>query len=256
MELKLSDIFEYMKQIDALLEEKIAKRMESEPEDPYQSPQTNELITSFAKAQTEYPRIGNNKINPFFKSEFADYNSIMSEVRPVLSKNGLVLTQYTVINKVTGERLLHSRLMHSSGQWIETREKILPEKNDDQKWASTVTFKKRHQAMALLNITIDKDKYDDDAEENMRETRMNDANGTRTNHNYTTQDQTYQSINAHQYGELNMLLKGWPDLCKAILTTYKISTLADLPIDKYDHVKNQVLKNIEQRSRGTKPVQS
>ena len=84
MELKLSDIFEYMKQIDALLEEKIAKRMESEPEDPYQSPQTNELITSFAKAQTEYPRIGNNKINPFFKSEFADYNSIMSEVRPVV----------------------------------------------------------------------------------------------------------------------------------------------------------------------------
>ena len=176
--------------------------------DPYQSEQTNELIGALAKAQAEYPSIGNNRTNPFFKSEYADYDSIMCLIRPLLAKNGLVLKQYTSIDDERATRTLHTRLCHASGQWTESRERIVPEKNDDQKWASTVTFKKRHQAMALLNITIDRDKYDDDAESNVQQSRMEDRRGTASNYSYQPSEQPYETVNALEYGELGESLKG------------------------------------------------
>lgn len=252
--MKPAEMLEFIKQVNTLIEDETQKRLSRKTEDPYQSGQTAELVTALAKAQGEYPSIGNNKVNPFFKSEYADFDSIMSGIRPVLSKNGLVLSQYTVIDQETGGRTLHSRLMHSSGQWIESRERIIPEKNDDQKWASSVTFKKRHQAMAILNITIDRDKYDDDAEGNMQETRVNDFKGTAPNYDYTNKSQPYDTVNALELGQLQQALQGWPDLCKLILDRYKISTLADLPRAKYAHVITQIRANIDQRKKGTTPA--
>lgn len=252
MDIRLSEITEYMQQIDKLVEEKLAKRLESLPEDPYQSPMVNELVAALAKAQTEYPQIGQNRLNPYFKTEYADYDVIMCVIRPLLAKNGLTLFQFTKLISPSNERILHTQLYHSSGQWKETRERIIPEKNDDQKWACTITFKKRHQAMALLNITIDKDRYDDDAEANVQESRKAELNGTDINHNYQPQDQPYATINAHQYGELSSILKGWPDIADAVMRRYKISALADLPSAQYDYVKTQVNANIENRKKGSK----
>lgn len=221
--------------------------------DPYQSECTNELDASLSKAQGEYKTIANNRMNPFFKSEYADFNAIMSTVLPILSKNGLCLRQFTKSDD-SGGTTLHTRLSHSSGQWCESRCRIVPAKNDDQAWASTITYKKRHQAMALLGITIDRDASDDDAEENMKPVRINDLRGTAVNHTYTPSDQTYETINAHERDQLASALAGWPDIAKSILSSYKIGSLADLPRAKYAHVIKQVRSNIDQRKSGSTPT--
>lgn len=251
----LKELLSFVKDIRELIAEEVALAKEQTVPDPYQSAQTNELDAAMAKALGEYSSIGNNRVNPFFKSEYADYDTIMTAIRPILAKHGLSLRQYTVIDKETGGgRVLHTRVCHSSGQWAESRERIIPEKNDDQKWASTITFKKRHQAMAILNITIDKDKYDDDAEENMKVARLNDLRGTSINHNYESYDKPAETINKLEYEELARILQGWPDLCQDIQRHYKISSLGDLPKASYAHVKAQVLRNIEARTKGTTPA--
>jgi len=251
METNLQDIKLFMDQLSEAIDKIVDKRMTMRPVDRYQSDQLNELVAALAKAQTEYPSIGKNRTNPFFKSEYADFDSIMNAIRPVLSKNGLVLSQFTVIDIDSQSRTLHTRLFHASGQWMESRQRIVPEKNDDQKFASSVTFNKRHQAMAILNITISDDMYDDDAERNVQDSRMADIKGTATNHNYQPNEQRYETVNAHEHAQLQEALKGWPDLAKAIMNTYKISSLADLPREKYAHVIKQIRTNIEQRTKGT-----
>jgi len=241
----------FVRQINEMVDQRANEKLAVKVKDPYQSEQINELVTALAKAQGDYQVIGKNKTNPFFKSQFADYDSIMSSVRPFLSKNGLVLSQYTVIDSDTRTRTLHSRLMHASGQWIESRETITPEDNNDQKWASTLSYKKRHQAMAILNITISDDPTDDDAETNMQQTRVEQFRGTAINHNYSPADQPEETINTHEHKQLSQALQGWPDMCKAILDRYKISTLADLPKNKYEHVIKQIRVNVEQRTKGS-----
>jgi hypothetical protein len=178
----------------------------------------------------------------------------MNSIRPTLSKNGLALIQVTVIDPETGSRTLHTKVMHSSGQWIESRQRIIPEKNDDQKFASSVTFNKRHQAMSILNITISDDKYDDDAEENMKETRLSNAAGTAINHNYSNNDQDYAPITRAQYEQLAQAVGAWPDLVKEIKDKYKISTLDELPRNYYDTVYDIALRRIDLRKNGTKPA--
>lgn len=254
MDLKLSEITEFMKQVSDLVDLGIAKSIASQVKDPYQSDQINELVAAMAKAHGEYPSIGKNRVNPFFKSEYADFDSIMNSIRPTLSKNGLALVQVTVIDPNTGSRTLHTKVMHSSGQWMESRQRIIPEKNDDQKFASSVTFNKRHQAMSILNITISDDKYDDDAEENMKETRLNDRAGTATNHNYSNKDQEYAPLTKAEYDKLAQAVGPWPDMVKAIKDKYRIASLDELPRAYYDTVYRQVLVNIEARKTGTKPA--
>jgi len=252
-EMKSFEMIEFAKQINQLVDERVKKVMEekAQQDTPYQSAETAELITALAKAYLEYPAVTHNKSNSYLKSGYADFDAIMAVIRPVLAKNGLVLNQFTTVNPVNSAKTLHTQICHSSGQWKESRERIIPMKADDHSWASTVSYKKRHQAMALLNITISEDSSDDDAETNMKTARQQEMRGTATNHTYSNADQPYETVNVHEHGQLNQALQGWPDLCKLLLENYKISSLADLPRAKYAHVIRQIRTNIEQRKKGT-----
>jgi hypothetical protein len=131
--------------------------------DSYESRETNEINAALAKAQGEFPKIGYNKENPYFKSQYVDLDTIVTSIRPALSKSGLSFTQQTKINE-EGSTILHTRLRHASGQWIESRARILPPKNDPQSYASTLTYMKRYSLMSLIGITASNDASDDDAE--------------------------------------------------------------------------------------------
>jgi hypothetical protein len=250
----LADMVRSYKEIREIVELELQQERGKEVEDPYQSEQINELITALAKAQGEYQSIGKNRVNPFFKSQYADFDSIMDTIRPILSKNGLALIQVTVIDPTTRSRTLHTKVAHSSGQWIESRQIIIPEKNDDQKFASSVTFNKRHQAMSILNITISDDKYDDDAEENMKETRLNERAGTAINHRYSNDDQEYAPITKDEYDRLAQIVAPWPDMVEEIKNRFKISAISELPRKYYNHVFSQILERIKTRKAGTKPA--
>jgi hypothetical protein len=55
------------------------------------SEQINELATALAKAQAEMKNAKLNKVNPHFKSRYADLAEIRDTVTPSLSKNGIAV---------------------------------------------------------------------------------------------------------------------------------------------------------------------
>jgi hypothetical protein len=81
-----------------------------------QSEQINELAAALAKAQGMMGSAAMNRINPHFKSKYADLSSVFDAMRGPLSANGLSTVQTMSI----GERhmILRTTLMHTSGQFI------------------------------------------------------------------------------------------------------------------------------------------
>jgi hypothetical protein len=248
---------QWMEQLEFLraLKELIKKEAEeiaesSHTEDPYQSPKTNELNAARAKAALDYPKIGFNQENPYFKSSYTDLDGIMMLVRPVLAKHGLSVEFKTVI-KQDGSTELRTRLLHSSDQWSETRARIIPTKNDQQSYASALTYMKRHQAMALLNITISDDWSDDDAERNMAPVRDGAKSGTAINTKYNPKEQSGSVITKEQLDELEYELGEFPDIAQMVLDGLKIESLADMPKSKFQ-VSAQRIREIKNARLGVK----
>lgn len=214
------------------LDAKVSSLVSRNLEDPYESKDTKDLNAAMAKAYLEYPVIGANRQNSYFKDDYADLNVIMTKIRPILAKHGLTLVQRTIINN-DGVTMLHSRIWHTSGQWIETRARVIPTKNDPRTYASLLSYMKRYQAMAILNITVVDDVNDDDAELEMAHTREVLAKGTSKNKNYKQKEESHQTISKEQLEELEYELAEYIDIAEMLMDAYRIQTLADLPKSKY-----------------------
>lgn len=243
---------ELIKQFSDYINKEVADRIAQwAPENPYQSKETKDIDEAFSKAQLEYPSIFPDKRNAWEQTDYAEFNTIMEKIRPVMAKNGLALSQFTVINGNEGGRVLHTRLRHASGQWFESREKIIPEKNDDATYASTLMYKKRHQAMALLGITVRDDKYDDDAAVATLESRKMFAKGTELNTKYDPRNESPETINAHELEELKYELGQYPEIGEDLMKTLRIQSLQDMPKSKYRAAVEKV-RNITLARNGLK----
>src|SRR5580692_9482507 len=60
---------------------------------PTRSDVINDLATALAKAQSEMKVADLNKVNPYFKSRYADFTSVVETSRSSLTKHGLSVTQ-------------------------------------------------------------------------------------------------------------------------------------------------------------------
>ena len=198
--------------------------------DPYESDNVADLVAALSKAQGDYPSIGADRENPYFKSSYADLDMILRSVKPMLKANGLFFSQTTRFT-ADGGNMLHSRIYHSSGQWIESRARLLPAKNTIQDYGSTLTYNRRYQAMAILGITVAHDPSDDDAEVAMIQHRDIIAKGP--SNKYNPKDQSHETITREQIEELEYELAEVPDLAEHVLDKLQIQSLADMPKSKY-----------------------
>lgn len=230
------EINEFSKVIDAvtkLFEKKITKEITAVIEkntvkpSMYQSEKIAELAKAFSKAQSEYNNVAYNRENPYFKSQYADLHAILKAIRPAFAANGLSFYQYTEISDGTGATILRTRLMHSSGQWIETKSRLVPAKNDQQTYGSTLTYQKRYSAMTILGITASNDMTDDDAEIAMVSSRDIIAKGP--SNKYNPKEQSHECITKEQLEEMEYELVGHTQLAEDILDKMHIQSLADLP---------------------------
>lgn len=216
----------------AVLTEKIETLLQKPREDAYSSPELKDLYAALAKAQGEYPTISPNRENPYFKSAYTDLDGVLRVIRPVLSRNGLGFMQQLRINE-EGMTILHSILSHASGQWMESRQRVLPPKNDAQTLGSTLSYLKRYAAMSLLGITISLDIADDDAEAAMVQNKEMFAKGTSINHGYNAKQQSYEPITKEQLEELEYELEGNEDIAEKVLDGLQIQSLCDMPKTKF-----------------------
>lgn len=241
-------VLKLVEELKNLQQEKEAWLSLPKKEEQYRSPEIKDLVAALAKAQGAYPSIGADRENPYFKSNYADLDMILKSIRPMLSQNGLSVTQDTRFSD-DGQTVLHTRLYHSTGQWIETRARILPIKNTPQEYGSCLSYMKRYSVMALLGVTVAKDPSDDDAEVAMVHTREMIAKGP--SNKYNPKDQSHETITKEQIDELEYELVEAPDLAEMVLDKLQIQSLADMPKSKY-MVSLQRIREIKQKRAGAK----
>jgi hypothetical protein len=114
----------------------------------------NEIASALAKAQASMKNAALNKVNPHFKSKYADLAGIRDTVIPDLAKNGIAVVQ--TIDTRDGNLVMLTRLIHAGGQWIESLCPI-PAGSDMQKMGSAITYARRYSLSAICGIAADED---------------------------------------------------------------------------------------------------
>lgn len=114
-----------------------------------------ELAKALAAAQGEFTNPTKDRTNPHFKNKYATLDSMQTATRTILAKHGLSIVQLPTMTPS-----LITRLMHSSGQFIESETPIASNLKP-QEYGSALTYMRRYAYAAILNITADED---DDAE--------------------------------------------------------------------------------------------
>jgi len=121
----------------------------------YQSEQVTELFSALSKAQSEMKALPFDKKNPHFGNEYASLAATQEGARMPLSKNGLALIQS--VQTEGDDYFVETRIIHSSGQWIGSKLKLLIFKKDMQGIGSATTYAKRYAAQAILGLSGDED---------------------------------------------------------------------------------------------------
>lgn len=116
------------------------------------------LAAALAKAQSQISGAVKDAANPFFKSKYADLESVWQACRKPLTDNNLSVTQ---TSRYTEHGLmLVTTLLHSSGEWIAGEMPVLVKDNSPQAQGSGLTYARRYALAALVGIY----QTDDDGE--------------------------------------------------------------------------------------------
>lgn len=113
------------------------------------------LAAALAKAQADMKNATLNKVNPHFKSKYADLAEIIDTTRSVLAKHGLSVTQTTEIRE--SSLVLVTTLLHTSGQSIRGEYPLPMVLDKPQVMGSALTYARRYSLAAICNISAEED---------------------------------------------------------------------------------------------------
>ena len=116
----------------------------------------NELAAALSKAQGKFTAVAKSSDNPFFKSKYAALPDVVQAAAPILSEQGLALTQWIGHNEA-GQDILTTYLLHSTGQYLCDVMVLRLTKQDAQGLGSAVTYARRYSYMAVLGLVADED---------------------------------------------------------------------------------------------------
>ena len=123
------------------------------------SNEINEIAKALSLAQSEMSGATKQSTNPFYKSNYSDLASVMQAISLPFSAHGLCFVQGAEANE---QRVsVTTRIIHTSGQWLEATTELPPTKADAQGWGSAITYAKRYGLQALCGVPS----VDDDGQE-------------------------------------------------------------------------------------------
>jgi hypothetical protein len=197
---------------------------------------TSDAIESIAKAMCEAQRLMKpaikDSVNPHFKSKYSDISSVWESIRDPLTSQGLTVWQD--VTTEDGLVCITTRVVHSSGQWVEFGPLNIPlTKKDAHGVGSSVSYGKRYALCAALGV-VSGDEDDD-------------GNGSKA------PPPQQVKINRDMIIELNTLLDDCgDDYSNQIMATLKsfnppIRSFEDLPIQLYDRIKAAAIKEKENK---------
>ena len=111
-----------------------------------------EFLQALAKLQDSINTVIKKEDNPYFKSKYADLNSIFEEIKGKIRDNGFILIQTVQHDH------LHTDLIHIETEGkLESDMDLLTVSPDMQKLGSAVTYARRYSLLPLLNIETEDD---------------------------------------------------------------------------------------------------
>lgn len=116
------------------------------------SAEIKQLAAALLSFHKEVGKISKDANNPFFKSKYASLSGILDTISDPLQKNGLTIVQFP-----EGEYGLTTRLLHSSGEWMESTYFMKPKNETPQDAGSVITYQRRYAIGAILSLNIDED---------------------------------------------------------------------------------------------------
>lgn len=120
------------------------------------------ISVALLKAQKKMENAVKTSSNPFFKSKFADLNSVREASMPVLNEEGISVLQ-PIVQK-DGKSFVRTLLLHDSGEYLSSDVEIVAAKqNDPQAQGSAISYARRYGLQSFLSLGAD----DDDGEKAM-----------------------------------------------------------------------------------------
>jgi hypothetical protein len=114
------------------------------------------ISKALLEAQKEMGNALKESKNPFFKSSYADLNSIREACMPSLNKHGIVVLQPTAF--IDGKNFIKTILLHESGESMESLTEIVYSKqNDAQSQGSGITYARRYGLQSFVNVGAEDD---------------------------------------------------------------------------------------------------
>ena len=133
----------------------------------WKSRDLKDLIAALVSFQGELASIKQDKVNPFFNSKYVDINTILTTIRPLLSKNNLAVRQGNRYCIKTNGFYITTKLLHTSGEWIQSEVRMpIGGKKDAQAVGGACTYGRRYGLLAILGMSVDGD--DDDGNSNVK----------------------------------------------------------------------------------------
>jgi hypothetical protein len=202
------------------------------------SPDISDIAAALAKAQGLYkPLVPNQR----HKSEsYANLEAIIAATREALSANALAFMYQIDCDDKNGQRALHASLIHCSGQWLSSQERM-PECADLKERGTIEEFAARLHALRLLGIApsaSDPFLFDDNAEKHSERLEFDGIKRGEY------RSQLERPISNDQYNILMLELDGMERLTKNIQAKHGISSFEDLPESAY-HIALGEIKRIK-----------
>lgn len=119
-----------------------------------------EIISALNKAQQKIKHAQKDAKNPHFKNHYATLESVIDA-----SKEALLENKISVVQSVTKENVLVTKLIHESGEEISSEMNLLGATNMQQ-MGSALTYARRYSLAALLNIAQTDDDGNDSVGDN------------------------------------------------------------------------------------------
>lgn len=122
------------------------------------SAELSELATALAKAQSAIKGAVKDSANPFYKSNYADLDSVWDACREPLTSNGLAIVQSP---RADGAVVyVDTLLVHASGQWIRGSLSVRAKDESPQAVGSCITYLRRYALQSFAGVAPE----DDDGE--------------------------------------------------------------------------------------------
>ena len=128
------------------------------------SPEVGDLAKALAAAQGAITVAAFDRENPHFRSSYATLASIYAACRPALAANGLAVVQ-AMSDGPNGRLALTTRLLHASGEWMESTCTVAADKAGAQALGSAATYLRRYALVSMLGIATGEDDDGEAAEE-------------------------------------------------------------------------------------------